>query len=116
MPDERTIFDRFADTIAGLTSRAPFFGLCVCLVIGWAPSILILRDIDSWQLIINTATTIITFLLVALLQNSQARSFKALHVKLDRLLEGLEELPETASGALQEAVGLESRTSSKDGV
>ena len=64
-------FDRFASAAARVASRAWFFCFCVLLVVLWAPSIILIRSIDTWQLIINTLTTIITFLMVALLQNSQ---------------------------------------------
>ena len=85
-------FDRFAGGAALLASRAPFFAFCVLLILVWAPSILILHTIDTWQLIINTATTIITFLMVALLQNSQTRSDQAVQHKLNALADGLADL------------------------
>lgn len=85
-------FDRAAATTARNVARAWFFALCVALVIIWAPSYFVFGNIDTWQLIINTATTIITFLLVALLQNTQARSTAALQHKLDALLRGLAEV------------------------
>jgi low affinity Fe/Cu permease len=69
-------FDRFAGAASSFASRAPFFAGCVLLIVVWAPSIG-LFNLDTWQLIINTATTIITFLLVALLQNSQTRNDQA---------------------------------------
>ena len=58
----------------------------------WLPSYLIIRDLNTWQLIINTLTTIITFLLVALLQNSQRRSEEAVQLKLDALADGVADL------------------------
>jgi hypothetical protein len=61
-------------------------------VIVWAPTILMFRDVDTWQLIINTVTTIITFLLVALLQNSQTRSDQAIQHKLNAIADGLADL------------------------
>jgi hypothetical protein len=61
-------------------------------VLLWLPSYFIIRDLNTWQLIINTMTTIITFLLVALLQNTQRRSEEALHLKLDALDDGLADL------------------------
>ncbi|MEY2461635.1 MAG: hypothetical protein QOG30_3465 [Acidimicrobiaceae bacterium] len=85
-------FDRFAGYAAHVASRAVFFAFCVGLILLWAPSILIIRDIDTWQLIINTATTIITFLMVALLQNSQTRSDQAVQHKLNALADGLSDL------------------------
>jgi Low affinity iron permease len=113
-------FDRLAQGAADFTSRGTFFAGCVLLVAVWVPSYLILRNVDTWQLIINTATTIVTFLLVALLQNSARRSEGAIHHKLDALADGLADLMEhqlsgdTADLAsdirdLKRAVGLEKR-------
>jgi low affinity Fe/Cu permease len=85
-------FDRFAGWAALVASRATFFAFCVLLIVVWAPSILVLGSIDTWQLIINTATTIITFLMVALLQNSQTRSDQAVQHKLNALADGLADL------------------------
>ena len=82
-------FDRFAGKASLVASRAVFFAACVLLVIVWAPTIFLLRDIDTWQLIINTATTIVTFLMVALLQNSQTRSDQAIQHKLNAIADGL---------------------------
>src|SRR5256885_10349116 len=86
------IFDRFAGWSALVASRAYFFAFCVLLIVVWAPTLLIIRDVDTWQLIINTATTIITFLMVALLQNSQTRSDQALQHKLNALADGLADI------------------------
>jgi hypothetical protein len=85
-------FDRFAGRASSAASRATFFAFCVLLILVWAPSILLLRSVDTWQLIINTATTIITFLLVALLQNSQTRSDQAVQHKLNALADGLADI------------------------
>ena len=112
-------FDRFAGWASSAASRATFFAFCVLLILVWAPSILLLRSVDTWQLIINTATTIITFLMVALLQNSQTRSDQAVQHKLNALADGLADLMDhLASGSgerdlqrdmkeLRAAVGLE---------
>src|SRR5437899_2991406 len=86
------IFDRFAGLASDIAGRAAFFAFCLLLIIVWAPSILLLRDVDTWQLIINTATTIITFLMVALLQNSQTRNDQAVHHKLNAIADGLSDL------------------------
>ena len=85
-------FDRFAGYASTIASRAFFFTFCVVLVIVWAPSFFLLRDVDTWQLIINTVTTIITFLMVALLQNSQTRSDQAVQHKLNAIADGLADL------------------------
>jgi Low affinity iron permease len=113
-------FDRFAGIASSAASRAPFFAGCVALIVIWAPSFF-LFPIDTWQLIINTATTIITFLLVALLQNSQTRSDHAIQHKLNALAKGLADLMDAQASRhddadlrqdlieLRLAVGLEER-------
>lgn len=119
--DELGLFDRFAGNASSIVSRAPFFAACVALVVIWVPSYFVFRDIDTWQLIINTATTIVTFLLVALLQNSQHRADRAIQHKLNAIAQALADLmeetaPEDLRGdvdELQAAVGLEQRESSK---
>ena len=119
-------FDRFAGGAAHVASRAAFFAFCALLIVLWAPSILILRKVDTWQLIINTATTIITFLMVALLQNSQTRSDQAVQHKLNALADGLADLMAYLAEEggerdikqdleeLRDAVGLEERESTAD--
>ena len=115
-------FDRFAGHASLIASRAVFFAACVLLVVIWAPSILFLHDVDTWQLIINTATTIVTFLMVALLQNSQTRSDQAIQHKLNAIADGLADLmTHLAQGEerdlrqdiieLRDAVGLETHES-----
>lgn len=79
----RLMFDKFSEWVADKVAGARFFAFCVLLILVWAPSFLVLPDIDTWQLIINTATTIITFLLVALLHNEQHRNESAMNRKLD---------------------------------
>jgi low affinity Fe/Cu permease len=117
------LFDRFAERASLLVSQAPFFAACVLLVLIWAPTILFL-DFDAWQLLINTATTIVTFLLVALLQNSQTRNDQATQHKLNAIADGLADLMEHIGGenqALQReirelklAVGLEHHEATTD--
>ena len=112
-------FDRFAEVASRVASRAWFFCFCVVLVVVWAPSIFVIRSIDTWQLIINTVTTIVTFLLVALLQNSQTRSDQAVQHKLNAIADALSDLMEQKDQAqdakeLREAVGLEQRESTSD--
>jgi low affinity Fe/Cu permease len=63
-------------------------------VVAWLASYFLFGDPDTWQLVINTMTTVITFLLVALLQNSQRRSATALHEKLDAIADGIADLME----------------------
>src|SRR5437660_11828270 len=82
-------FDRFAGVAAHIASRAAFFAFCVLLIVIWAPSFFLFGSVDTWQLIINTITTIVTFLLVALLQNAQTRADGAVQHKLNAMAEGL---------------------------
>lgn len=82
-------FDRFATYVARLTSKAWFFIFCLLVVLVWAPSYFIIGSIDTWQLIINTTTTIFTFLMVALLQNTQTRDTDAMQRKLNAVADGL---------------------------
>jgi low affinity Fe/Cu permease len=119
-------FDRFAGAAALVASRAVFFAFCVAMVIVWAPSYFLFGSIDTWQLVINTATTIITFLMVALLQNSQTRADQAVQHKLNAIADGLADLMAHLSGEdqqrdlqndlreLREAVGLENRESTSN--
>jgi Low affinity iron permease len=86
------VFDMFAGWSSKIASRAAFFTFCVALVIVWAPTYFLLHDVDTWQLIINTVTTIVTFLMVALLQNSQTRSDQAVQHKLNAIADGLADL------------------------
>lgn len=101
---EQSGFDRFATAASNFTSRAVFFVACVLLVLIWAPSIAFIKNVDTWQLIINTATTIVTFLMVALLQNSQHRNEEAVQVKLDALARGIEDVLEQLAGRDPEGV------------
>ena len=118
-------FDRFAGHAAQLASRAWFFAFCVLLILVWAPSIALIRSVDTWQLIINTATTIVTFLMVALLQNSQTRADQAVQHKLNALADGLGDVMAHLAGQpdrdllkdldeLRAAVGLENKESTSD--
>lgn len=92
--DRPGVFDRFASRASDVVSSAPFFAFCVAMVVVWAPTLPIVGSFDTWQLLINTPTTILTFLLVAILQNSQRRTEQALHQKLDALADGLADLME----------------------
>jgi low affinity Fe/Cu permease len=124
--DEVGGFDKFAEAASRLASRAWFFVFCVLLVVIWAPSIALLKSVDTWQLIINTLTTIVTFLMVALLQNSQTRADQAVQHKLNAIADALADLMcEVGRGAddntlskdvaeLRAAVGLEQRESTSN--
>ncbi len=90
----RTAFDRFAEAAATFVSQGLFFTACVVVVAVWMPTIAIFESIDTWQLVINTLTSVLAFLLIALLQNSERRYDDALHIKIDALAAGLADLME----------------------
>ena len=79
-------FTRFAQTAARFTGSPGCFIGAIALVIIWAASGPIFKFGDTWQLVINTTTTIITFLMVFLIQNTQNRDTEAMQIKLDELL------------------------------
>jgi low affinity Fe/Cu permease len=85
------IFDRFATRAATLTGRAPFFAACVVAVVVWLPTLLFL-PLNTSQLIMNTISSIVTFLLIALQQNSSSRSDAATAHKLNELADALANL------------------------
>jgi low affinity Fe/Cu permease len=79
-------FSKFATRVAGLSGKPGTFVLAVAVVPAWAISGPFFGYSETWQLVINTSTTIITFLMVFVLQNSQNRDGKALQAKLDELI------------------------------
>ena len=80
------VFEGFSTTVTRWTgSTAAFFLACAVIVV-WAVTGPIFRYSDTWQLVINTGTTIITFLMVFLIQATQNRDAKAIHLKLDELI------------------------------
>jgi low affinity Fe/Cu permease len=79
-------FSRFASSTAQFVGQPMVFFVAVVMLVLWAVSGPYFHYSDTWQLIINTSTTIITFLVVFLIQNTQNRDAKALHLKLDELI------------------------------
>ena len=79
-------FSRFASSTAELVGHPYMFLLAVVVLVIWSVSGPFFHFSDTWQLIINTGTTIVTFLVVFLIQNTQNRDAKALHLKLDELI------------------------------
>jgi low affinity Fe/Cu permease len=86
MTDNDTWFGRFAKHGARWTGRPVAFGIAVSIVLIWAMTGPLFGFSDTWQLVINTGTTIITFLMVFLIQNTQNRDTMALQIKLDELI------------------------------
>ena len=80
------IFHKFATAISEIVGTPWAFLTALLLVILWVAAGPVFQYSDSWQLVINTSTTIITFLMVFIIQSSQNRDTKAIHIKLDELL------------------------------
>ena len=83
------LFRRVAAATARAMGSAWTFAAAVLLVVGWAATGPIFNYSETWQLVINTGTTIITFLMIFLVQNSQNRDSRAIQLKLDELLRGV---------------------------
>jgi len=85
-PTTRWRFTSFAGAAARLSGRPVTFLLALGVVLAWALSGPLFGFSDTWQLVINTGTTIITFLMVFLIQNTQNRDTEAMQIKLDELI------------------------------
>lgn len=83
-------FSRFSSTLSSIAGRPAVFVLAALLVIVWAITGPVFHYSDTWQLVINTSTTIVTFLMVFLIQNTQNRDTAAMQIKLDELIRALE--------------------------
>jgi low affinity Fe/Cu permease len=81
-----SLFARAANSVAHAAGRPMAFALCCFAVIVWALTGPVFHYSDTWQLVINTGTTIVTFLMVFLIQNTQNRDGAALQAKLDELI------------------------------
>lgn len=86
---KKTIFNRFAKKAAVLTGRPATFVIAVLIIVVWAMLGPLFGFSDTWQLVINTGTTIITFLMVFLIQNTQNRDGEAVQIKLDELIRSI---------------------------
>ncbi|MGQ4275213.1 low affinity iron permease family protein [Terrihabitans sp. B22-R8] len=95
-------FSRLANYVAQASGRPTTFALCGAFVILWAVTGPFFGFSDTWQLVINTGTTIVTFLMVFLIQNTQNRDGAAIQAKLDELIR--------ASAAQNTFVGIERLT------
>jgi hypothetical protein len=123
--ERRTRFDGFAEATSQFVSRGSFFTVCLVVVVIWMPTIALFESVDTWQLVINTMTSVLAFLLIALLQNTERRYDEALHRKIDALAVGVADLLDAEQGddggradaerlrrdldELRAAVGLEER-------
>jgi len=85
----REIFRKFAQVTSQAVGSSWAFLLAVLIIVVWAITGPMFHYSDTWQLIINTGTTIVTFMMVFLIQNTQNRDNKAIHLKLDELIKGV---------------------------
>ena len=89
-PSSQSRFTAFAKWTAHATGRPAAFFLAVLVILAWAITGPLFHYSDTWQLIINTGTTVVTFLMVFLIQNTQNRDSQAIHVKLDELIRSID--------------------------
>lgn len=80
------LFNHLANATAKLAGRPWTFIVCLAVVLVWAVTGPVFRFNETWQLVINTGTTIVTFLMVFLIQNTQNRDAAAMHAKMDELI------------------------------
>jgi low affinity Fe/Cu permease len=85
-----SFFDHFAKWTSRVAGKPIAFVMAIAVVIAWAVTGPIFGFSDSWQLVINTGTTIVTFFMVFLLQNTQYRDSEAIQIKLDELIRAME--------------------------
>ena len=117
--DTRSGFDHFVESAYLKVSRPPFFFICAAIVIVWFFSFPLWPDPKAWQVAIHTLTSVLTLLLLALLENAARRSEEAAQEKLNLIAEALAALmasravedpkPDDAVAKLRDAVSLEER-------
>mgnify|MGYP003334066353 FL=1 len=87
MQKKQDIFTRFTTKTSEMLGRPWVFAMALAIIVIWGVSGPLLKFSETWQLVINTSTTIITFLMVFIIQNTQNRNDLAVNIKLDKLLE-----------------------------
>jgi low affinity Fe/Cu permease len=117
--DRRSLFDRFVEAAHLRVSQAPFFVVCAGIVVVWFVSLPLWGDLKAWQVAIHTVASVMTLLLVVLLENAARRAEEAAQEKLNVIAEALADLMESqgrhdpelhdATKKLRQAVGLEER-------
>jgi low affinity Fe/Cu permease len=117
--EHRSLFERFVEVAQKQVSRAPFFAVCVGIVVVWFASFPLWPNLKEWQVAIHTVASVISLLLLVLLENAGRRSDEAAQEKLNVLAEALAALMEAqmendrdlekATKELRESVGLEER-------
>lgn len=115
----RSLFERFVERAQTAVSEAPFFAVCVGIVLLWLVSLPWWADLKTWQTAIHTVASVFTLLLVVLLENASRRANETSQEKLNVVAEALAALMDSASASdpelrgaaarLRDAVGLEAR-------
>jgi low affinity Fe/Cu permease len=90
-PPRLPFFSRMSNEVARLAGKPVTFAICCLTIVVWGTTGPVFHYSDTWQLIINTGTTIVTFLMVFLIQNTQNRDGAALQAKLDELIRATKE-------------------------
>jgi low affinity Fe/Cu permease len=88
--NHRDLFQGFASQASCIVGSKWAFLVAVIVVLAWASVGSYFQYSDTWQLVINTATTIVTFLMVFLIQNTQNRDARAIHLKLDEIIRSID--------------------------
>ncbi len=117
--DERNPFEKFVEAVNQRVSRAPFFGIIVLAIVLWAVSYPLWKNTTKWELALHTGSSILSLLLLVLLENAGRRSEETVQEKLNVLAEALSDLMHHHAGdspelqqsmrKLRDAVGLEER-------
>lgn len=117
--DGRNAFERFVESVYNRVSEAPFFFVCLGIVVTWAVSMPFWSSLKSWQVAIHTVASVLSLLLLVLLENAGRRADEAAQEKLNVLAEALSDLMtsraqddphlEESVRRLRDAVGLEAR-------
>lgn len=117
--DGRNAFERFVEATYNRVSDAPFFFVCLGIVLVWAASVPFWSSLKSWQVAIHTVSSVLSLLLLVLLENAGRRSGEAAQEKLNVIAEALSDLMssraqddphlEESVRRLRDAVGLEAR-------
>lgn len=117
--DGRSPFEKFVEAAYQQASRAPFFSVCAGIVVVWFVSVPLWPDLKSWQVAIHTVASVVSLLLIVLLENASRRDEEAAQEKLNVIAEALADLMssqarhdpdlEQSVRRLRESIGLEER-------
>ena len=90
MKKQKNFFERFSNWATAATGSSAAFIIAISVIIVWLVTGPVFKYSDTWQLVINTGTTIVTFLMVFLIQNTQNRDARAINLKLNELIHAID--------------------------